>query len=122
MGTREIFCRRMDMELQLFRESLFKESGDVVYGSSYKIEVFVNLYEILAGLSDGMAEETMENIMQEGSGMLETLYQGWLKREDSFYAELEEYVCSMLAEKKAWKGKKAGKGDSGYGKECDTAA
>lgn len=98
------------MELQLFRESLFKESGDVVYGSSYKIEVFVNLYEILAGLSDGMAEETMENIMQEGSGMLETLYQGWLKREDSFYAELEEYVCSMLAEKKSMEREKSGKG------------
>ncbi len=87
MGIKETFCRRIHGELQSFKEELLKESREVIYGSSYKIEVFVNLHGILAEFSGEMAGEAMENMLREAPGILETLYQEWLKHEDGFYRD-----------------------------------
>ena len=51
MGIKETFCQRINGELQSFKEELLKENEDAIYGSSYKIEVFEGLHEILLGLS-----------------------------------------------------------------------
>lgn len=122
MDIKETFCRRIHGELQSFKEELLKESREVIYDSSYKIEVFVNLYGILAEFSGEMTGEAMENMLQEDPGILETLYQEWLKHEDGFYGELKEYAGNVPADKETWKRIKTGKGDLGNGKKCDTAA
>lgn len=122
MGIKETFCRRIHGELQSFKGELLKESREVIYGSSYKIEVFVNLHEILAGFSGEMTGEAMENMLQEDSGILEALYQEWLKHKDGFYGELKGYTSNALADKETWKRIKTGKRDLENGKKCDTAA
>ncbi len=98
MGIKETFCQRINGELQSFKEELLKENGDAIYGSSYKIEVFEGLHEILLGLSYETAGEAMGNMLQEDSAVLETLYQGLLKYEDGFYGELKDYTSSVLAD------------------------
>ena len=45
---REIFLERLHVELHLFRDSMMQKSKADIYSNSYKIEIYINLYEILA--------------------------------------------------------------------------
>ncbi len=44
---RELFQQRLYMELMLFKDSMLQKEKKGIFHDSYKIEVFVNLYEIL---------------------------------------------------------------------------
>lgn len=113
MGIKETFCQRIHGELQSFKEGLLKESREVIYGSSYKIEVFASLHGILAEFSGEITGEAMENMLQEDSGILETLYQKWLKYEDGFYGELKGFISNMISDKNMERDKG---GKEGFGK------
>ena len=89
---RELFLERLHMEMQMFKDSMLcKEKADI-YANSYKIEMFVNLYEIFAEETERMTEQLLRKLIHQPSGILEDFYQEWLGRDDSFYTELREYV------------------------------
>lgn len=93
---RELLQARLHMELQLFKDSMLRKGKEDIFGASYRIEIYVNLYEILLAHAENLQEDTVRELLGTGFGILDHLYQEWLDREDSFYAELEEYACSGL--------------------------
>lgn len=44
---RELLRARLHMELQLFKDFMFQKEKVDIFKSSYRIEIYVNLYEIL---------------------------------------------------------------------------
>ena len=50
---KDLLLKRLHIELQLFKDSILRQSKEEVYKSSYKIEVFVNSYEILVEDMEG---------------------------------------------------------------------
>ena len=89
---RELFLERLHMEIQTFKDSMLcKEKADI-YADSYKIEMYINLYEILAEETDRMTEQLLRKLIHQPSGILEAFYQEWLSKDDGFYTELREYV------------------------------
>ena len=46
-GLRELLLQRLHMELLLFKDSMFQKEKEDIFMDSYRIEIYVNLYEIL---------------------------------------------------------------------------
>lgn len=93
---RELFQQRLYMELILFKDSVLQKEKEDIFKASYKIEIFVNLYEILVSHAENLSSNTIRGLLNLNFGILEFLYQEWLDREDNFYEELREYACYEL--------------------------
>lgn len=92
--VREKFVRRIYRELEEYKELLLAKDRADVYKECYKAEVFSTLYEILLEKADSMSDAVLLYLLGQGTGILETIYQDWLKKEDSSYQELKEHVES----------------------------
>lgn len=97
-GLRELLRARLHMELQLFKDSMLQQGKEDIFKASYRIEIYVNLYEILLVHTENLQGSTIRELLRLGFGILDHLYQEWLDREDSFYVELKEYACRELEE------------------------
>ena len=95
-GLRELLLQRLHMELLLFKDSMLQETKKEIYEASYKIEVFVNVYEILMEEVENLDIETVRGILHWKYGILESLYEEWLGYRDDSYDELKAYVGSEL--------------------------
>ena len=93
---KELLLERLHIELQLFRDSMLRKTKEDIYEASYKIEVFVNLYEILLEDVGNMDAETMRGLICWEHGILEALYQEWLTRDDGSYDELRAYAVDEV--------------------------
>ncbi len=78
---KDLLLKRLHIELQLFKDSILRQSKEEVYKSSYKIEVFVNSYEILVEDMERLDEDTVRGLLYQNFGILDFLYQEWLTRE-----------------------------------------
>ena len=95
-GLRELLLQRLHMELLLFKDSMFQKEKEDIFMDSYRIEIYVNLYEILVEHADTLGADTMRMLLNLNYGILETVYQKWMGKKDSFYDELNTYVCNEL--------------------------
>lgn len=86
------FTKRLYTELMLFQAAMLKKEKEEIYAEAYKIEAYASLYEILVEQAGRMTKKLLDKLVYLQYGILETFYQGWLKWEDSSYAELKEYV------------------------------
>ena len=93
---KELLSERLHMELQLFKDSMLCKAKKEIYGASYKIEVFVNVYEILMEEVENLGMETVRGLLHWKYGLLESLYVEWLGREDGSFDELKAYVGREL--------------------------
>ncbi len=93
---REIFLERLHIELYLFKDCMLRKTKKEIYEASYKIEVFVNVYEILLEDTENLDSGTLRGILHWRYGILESLYQEWLGRDDNSFDELKAYVGSEL--------------------------
>ena len=93
---RELLRARLHMELQLFKDSMLQQGKEDIFKASYRIEIYVNLYEILLVHTENLQGSIIRELLGMGFGILDHLYQEWLDREDSFYVELKEYACNEL--------------------------
>ena len=89
---REIFLERLHVEINLFKDSMLHRSKADIFAGSYKIELYVNLYEILVAEAERMQELLLRKLLYQRSGILDAFYEEWLTRDDSFYIELHDYV------------------------------
>ncbi len=78
---------------------------------SYKIEIYVNLYEIFAAHTDSLTADMIRRLLYLNIGILETVYQEWLGREDSFFEELRVFACSEIENIAEMDGNGQGKDD-----------
>ena len=89
---KELLLERLHIELNLFKDSMLQKEKKEIYEGSYKIEVFVNVYEILLEEAANLDMETIRGLLYWRYGILESLYQEWLTRDDGSYEELRVYV------------------------------
>lgn len=109
---RGLLLQRLHMELLLFKDSILLMKKEDIFTSSYKIEVYVNLYEVLVELVEHLKEHAMRTLLNLSFGILDSFYQEWMEREDGFYFELSAYVhdrLELISE--------MGRADDGSGKE-----
>lgn len=93
---KDLLLKRLHIELQLFKDSILRQPKEEIYKSSYKIEVFVNSYEILVEDMEGLDEDTVRGLLYQNFGILDFLYQEWLTREDCIFDELKAYISGEL--------------------------
>lgn len=93
---RELMRARLHMELQLFKDSMLQQGKEDIFKASYRIEIYVDLYEILLAHMENLQGGMIRELLGLGFGILDHLYQEWMDREDSFYVELKEYACNEL--------------------------
>lgn len=101
---KENFIKRLYKELQDFKQSVLAQDKQIVYGEAYKVEVVSTLYEIFLEKADTISDTVLLSLTGQSAGILETVYEDWLKKEDSSYQELEEHVESELEEGSFWAG------------------
>lgn len=94
--ARNILEKRLYLELQVFRYSILKKSKREIYDSSYKIEMLETIYDILLEKIQNIKEEQICHLLWWKGGILELMYQEWLKKEDSSYAELSVHIKDEL--------------------------
>ena len=93
---RELLQQRLHLELLLFKDSVLLKKKEDIFKSSYKIETYVNLYEIFAGHTERLMEDTIRILLNLKYGILESFYQEWMDRKDGSYEELSAYVGDRL--------------------------
>lgn len=93
---KDLLSRRLYLELQLFRYYTLQQTKEDIYRASYKIEVFINTYDILMDELDTMEKETLCILLYQEKSILELLYERWLLQEGSILDGLESCVCSEL--------------------------
>lgn len=93
---KELLSEKLHVELYLFKESMLCKTKMEIYESSYKIEVYVNVYEILMEEVENLDIETVRGVLHWRYGILESLYEEWLGRDDNSFDELKAYVGSEL--------------------------
>ena len=93
---RELLQQRLHLELMCFKDSMLQQGKEDIFKASYRIEIYVNLYEILLVHTEKLQEDMIRELLGLGFCILDSLYQEWLDREDNFYEELREYACYEL--------------------------
>ena len=93
---KELLLEKLHIELHLFKDSMLQETKKEIYEASYKIEVFVNVYEILLEDTENLDSGTIRGNLHWKYGILESLYEEWLGRDDNSFDELKAYVGSEL--------------------------
>ena len=93
---RELLQQRLHLELMCFKDFMLQQGKEDIFKASYRIEIYVNLYEILLVHTENLQSSMIRELLGLGFGILDSLYQEWLDREDGFYAELREYACYEL--------------------------
>lgn len=118
---RKLLQERLHMELLLFKDSMLQKEKEDIFKASYKIEIYVNFYEIFAVHVDNLPSDTIRRLLNLNFGILESIYQEWLTREDGFFDELRTYAYSELKNISVMGNPERGKDDED-GKGFDKAA
>lgn len=90
--ARNLLEKRLYLELQVFRYSILRKSKREIYDSAYKIELLETIYDILLEKIQSIKEDQICHLLWWKGGILEIIYQEWLKKEDSSYEELLAHV------------------------------
>ena len=99
MGEKEgkrLLAKRLYLELRMFRHSILQKSKKEIYESSYQTEMMAAIYEILLESLEYINENTTNHLLWWNGGILEFLYDEWLKKEDSSFEELKAHVGTEL--------------------------
>ena len=87
---------RLHLELQIFRYSIFRKSKREIYDSAYKIELMETIYDILLENIQKETEDTLLHLLWWNGGILELMYQQWLKKDGNSYEALSEHIKNEL--------------------------
>ena len=115
-NVKEQFFQKLKEEYQQFRQRILQKDKQDIIKDSYRIEIFEELYKILVEKGDTLSDAILRNLLYQ-SGILDFLYDCWLKKEDSQLQELMDCVEEELGkaeqrENEEWKGACDYEGDS----------
>ncbi len=99
MGEKEgkrLLAKRLYPELRMYRYATLCKSKKEIYESSYKTEQMATIYEVLLERLEYITENTANNLLWWNGGILEFLYEEWLKKEDSSFEELKAHIDTEL--------------------------
>ena len=94
-GIRDIFKIKLCREFLQFKESMLGQDREELFNSCYRIDVYRNFYEIILALTVSLPEEQLK-VLYDKSDILGELYRGWVKEEDSYFREMQQYVDNMI--------------------------
>lgn len=89
------FCWKISGELKLFKYQILELEKEEIYDLAYRIDCILHIYEILIELSRSLSAEELEGCIRT-SGLLDYLYERWLKAPDTQNEELEHSLCSSI--------------------------
>lgn len=99
ISIKERFIKKIYQELQEYKNTILKQSTATIYRESYQIKIVSTLYEILLEKADSISNTVLLHLLEQSSGILEMIYQDWLKKENSSYQELTEHVERELEQR-----------------------
>ena len=92
---REYFLERIYGEYQSYKASVLEENSVAIYARCYEIDCMINIYEILKEFAMKLSVNELERLMNHRD-IMKYLYELWLKRSDSHYAEMEHHVTTEM--------------------------
>lgn len=92
---RKYFLSRIFGEYQAYKASVLGCTNSEIFGKSFEIDSIVNIYVILVEKADKLPDDTLAALLKH-KNILSSLYDLWLKKEDSLYKELEEFVTEEI--------------------------
>lgn len=95
MTVREKFCKKIYDEYAGFQKEMLRKDRADIYGEAYRIDILINLYEILLDKAETLPDAVLRILLQRSS-LLETVYDRWLKKADGAYEELVQHVEEEL--------------------------
>ena len=86
---------KLYLEYLKFKDDMLRKTQEEVFQSCYKIDIFLNFYEILLEKTQQLSKEVLMCLEKE-ENILEVLYEGWMKIDDSTYQDMCQYVNRKL--------------------------
>ena len=86
---------KLYLEYLKFKDDMLRKTQEEVFQSCYKIDMFLNFYEILLEKTQLLSKEVLMCLEKE-ENILEVLYEGWMKIDDSTYQDMCQYVNRKL--------------------------
>ena len=93
---KRLLAKRLYLELRMYKYATLRKSKEEIYESSYQTEMMAVIYEILLESIEYITENTAFHLLWWNHGILEFLYEEWLKKEDSSFEELKVHVGTEL--------------------------
>ena len=93
---KRLLAKRLYLELRMYKYATLRKSKEEIYESSYKTELLAVIYEILLESIEYITENTAFHLLWWNHGILEFLYEEWLKKEDSSFEELKAHIDTEL--------------------------
>ena len=91
------FCRKLGRELDQFKKRMMEKGKEEIYCSAYQIDSVICIYEALIELSGRIPEETLEAVTVF-PGLLNFLYDRWMKYEDSHMEDIAYCLNGELSD------------------------
>ena len=92
---RDLFCLKINVELDEFKKSLLDKSPQEVYDSAYMIDCMINLKEVLLEKSTVLEPKELR-LMVKVPELLHFIYNEWLDYEDSRMEEYGEFISQSI--------------------------
>lgn len=93
--NKEIFLIKIAEEYRLFKNGILLLHNEEIYANAYRIDIMINIYEILIEMADDLGEEEMKELLGYHQ-LMEFLYEKWLKTEDDFYQQIKGSIRLMI--------------------------
>ncbi len=91
----QTFRWKITAEIKLFKGRVLQAEKEEIFALAYRIDCTVRIYEILLECCGRMGETELEGCIGTG-GILDFLYERWLKEPDTQEEELEHSLCSII--------------------------
>ena len=86
---------KITAEMKIFKGRTMKKEKEEIFALAYRIDCTVRIYEILLECCGRMGEAELESCIGTG-GILDFLYERWLKEPDTQEEEMEHTLCSII--------------------------
>ena len=70
---RELLQQRLHLELMCFKDSMLQQGKEDIFKASYRIEIYVNLYEILLAYTENLQSGMIRELLGLSFGILDHL-------------------------------------------------
>lgn len=100
---KERFLEKMYAEYQAYRTSALSCPSAEIFSRSHEIDAITNFYEILVEKAGELPDEVLEVLLPR-TYVLSELYDLWLEKKNSYYAEMKKHVEYEIEELMKQKG------------------
>jgi hypothetical protein len=82
-------------EYQAYKASVLGLTNSEIFSRCYEIDSVTNLYDILTVKIESLDDVTIQGLLDRRN-ILAELYERWLKKPGSSYADMEEHVAEEI--------------------------